>query len=48
MPRKKKDKKSFHLRIAPAVIEQTAKKAEDKGFDTSAYIEQLCRQDNEN
>ncbi|MCY9005650.1 hypothetical protein [Peribacillus frigoritolerans] len=47
MPRKKKDKKSFHLRIAPAVIKQTTIKAEKKGFDTSAYIEQLCRKDNE-
>lgn len=48
MPRKKKNKKSFHLRIDPAIIEQTTKKAEDKGFDTSAYIEQLCRKDSEN
>ncbi|WP_170943830.1 hypothetical protein [Priestia megaterium] len=47
MARQKKNKKSFHLRIDPTVIERTAEKASDKGLDTSAYIEQLCREDNE-
>ena len=47
MARQKKNKKSFHLRIDPVVIERTAKQANDEGLDTSAYIEQLCRKDNE-
>lgn len=46
MSRPKKEKKSFHLRIDPAVIDKTAKKAKEEGFDTSTYIEQLCRKDN--
>ncbi|WP_161553962.1 hypothetical protein [Priestia megaterium] len=47
MARQKKNKKSFHLRIDPTVIERTAEKASDEGLDTSTYIEQLCRKDNE-
>ncbi|MEN3780472.1 hypothetical protein [Priestia megaterium] len=47
MARQKKNKKSFHLRIDPTVIERTAEKASNKGLDTSAYIEQLCRENNE-
>lgn len=45
--RKSKNKKSFHLRIDPTIIENTAIKAEKQGVDTSAYIEQLCRKDQE-
>lgn len=47
MARQKKNKKSFHLRIDPVVIKRTVEKASDKGLDTSTYIEQLCRKDNE-